>query len=408
MNKCRFCGSTLKHTFIDLGMSPLCESYLTEDELNKMEPFYPLHLYVCQNCFLVQIQEYVNPENIFSEYAYFSSYSQSWLEHAKKYCEKMIEKFTFNENSFVVELASNDGYLLQYFVEKKIPVLGIEPAANVAKVAQEKKINTLVDFFTEELAKDITEKYRKADLIIGNNVLAQVPDLNDFIRGVKVLLAPGGITTFEFPHLIQLVKQRQFDTIYHEHFSYFSFFTIDKIFQYHGLKIFDVEELPTHGGSLRIYGCHIEDSAKYVSETVRLLKNKEMEEGITDMEYYSGFQEQIFGLKREILDFFIKAKNKNKKICGYGAPGKGNTLLNFCGIRTDFIDFTVDKNPYKQNKFLPGTHIPVYHPGKISEQKPDYIFILPWNLKNEIINQLDYTRKWGAKFVIPIPNIEVI
>ncbi len=408
MNKCRFCGTELKHTFVDLGMSPLCESYLSENELNRMEPFYPLHLFVCDNCFLVQIQEYVNPENIFSEYAYFSSYSKSWLEHAKNYCEKMIRKFNFGADSFVVELASNDGYLLQYFVEKNIPVLGIEPAANVAKVAQSKNVNTLVEFFTEDLAKKVANDYRKADLIIGNNVLAQVPDLNDFIKGVKILMAPHGIATFEFPHLVQLVKQRQFDTIYHEHFSYFSFFTIDKILNNHRLKIFDVEELPTHGGSLRIYACHTDDSSKPVSENVGLLKNKETEEGITSLEYYSGFQEDIFRLKREILEFFINAKNENKKICGYGAPGKGNTLLNFCGIRTDFLEFTVDKNPYKQGRFLPGTHIPVHPPEKISEHKPDYIFILPWNLKDEIMNQLSYTRGWDAKFVIPIPRIEIL
>lgn len=408
MNQCRFCGTELKHTFIDLGMSPLCESYLSENELNQMEPFYPLHLYVCGNCFLVQIQEYVKPGDIFSEYAYFSSYSQSWLEHAKKYCDSMIDKFGINKNSYVVELASNDGYLLQYFVESKIPVLGIEPAANVAKVAEEKNINTIVEFFTEELAKDIVRDHKKADLIIGNNVLAQVPDLNDFMKGVKILLAPNGIITFEFPHLIQLVKQRQFDTIYHEHFSYFSFYTIEKIFLYHGLKIFDVEKLTTHGGSLRIYGCHVDDSTKSISNNVDRLRDNEITEGITNLEYYANFQENIFTIKREILDFFIGAKKNNKKICGYGAPGKGNTLLNFCGIRTDFLAFTVDKNPYKQGKFLPGTHIPIYPPEKIAEYKPDYIFILPWNLKNEIINQLGFTRKWGAKFVIPIPKIEIV
>ena len=408
MNQCRFCGTELKHTFIDLGMSPLCESYLSENELNQMEPFYPLHLYVCGNCFLVQIQEYVKPGDIFSEYAYFSSYSQSWLEHAKNYCDNMIDKFGINKNSYVVELASNDGYLLQYFVESKIPVLGIEPAANVAKVAEEKNINTIVEFFTEELAKDIVRDHKKADLIIGNNVLAQVPDLNDFMKGVKILLAPNGIITFEFPHLIQLVKQRQFDTIYHEHFSYFSFYTIEKIFLYHGLKIFDVEKLTTHGGSLRIYGCHVDDSTKSISNNVDRLRDNEITEGITNLEYYANFQENIFTIKREILDFFIGAKKNNKKICGYGAPGKGNTLLNFCGIRTDFLAFTVDKNPYKQGKFLPGTHIPIYPPEKIAEYKPDYIFILPWNLKNEIINQLGFTGKWGAKFVIPIPKIEIV
>ena len=408
MNKCRFCGSVLELTFVDLGMSPLCESYLNENELNRVEPFYPLHLYVCENCFLVQLQEYVDPEEIFTEYAYFSSYSQSWLEHAKRYSENMVKRFKINQNSFVVEIASNDGYLLQNFIENKIPVLGIEPAANVAKVAMEKNINTMVEFFSEKLAEEIIKNNEKADLIIGNNVLAQVPDLNDFIKGVKTLLAPNGIITFEFPHLMHLVKQRQFDTIYHEHFSYFSFYTIEKIFSYHGLKIFDVKELKTHGGSLRIYGCHIEDSTKLISKNVDRLRNNEIVEGISKVEYYTNFQEEIFALKREILDFFIKAKEKNKIICGYGAPGKGNTLLNFCGIRTDFLEFTVDRNPYKQGKFLPGTHIPIYSPEKIAERKPDYIFILPWNLKDEIINQLSFTGKWGAKFIIPIPKIEII
>ena len=408
MNKCRFCGSVLELTFVDLGMSPLCESYLNENELNRVEPFYPLHLYVCENCFLVQLQEYVDPEEIFTEYAYFSSYSQSWLEHAKRYSENMVKRFKINQNSFVVEIASNDGYLLQNFIENKIPVLGIEPAANVAKVAMKKNINTMVEFFSEKLAEEIIKNNEKADLIIGNNVLAQVPDLNDFIKGVKTLLAPNGIITFEFPHLMHLVKQRQFDTIYHEHFSYFSFYTIEKIFSYHGLKIFDVEELKTHGGSLRIYGCHIEDSTKLISKNVDRLRNNEIVEGISKVEYYTNFQEEIFALKREILDFFIKAKEKNKIICGYGAPGKGNTLLNFCGIRTDFLEFTVDRNPYKQGKFLPGTHIPIYSPEKIAERKPDYIFILPWNLKDEIINQLSFTGKWGAKFIIPIPKIEII
>ena len=408
MNKCRFCGSVLELTFVDLGMSPLCESYLNENELNRVELFYPLHLYVCENCFLVQLQEYVDPEEIFTEYAYFSSYSQSWLEHAKRYSENMVKRFKINHNSFVVEIASNDGYLLQNFIENKIPVLGIEPAANVAKVAMKKNINTMVEFFSEKLAEEIIKNNEKADLIIGNNVLAQVPDLNDFIKGVKTLLAPNGIITFEFPHLMHLVKQRQFDTIYHEHFSYFSFYTIEKIFSYHGLKIFDVEELKTHGGSLRIYGCHIEDSTKLISKNVDRLRNNEIVEGISKVEYYTNFQEEIFALKREILDFFIKAKEKNKIICGYGAPGKGNTLLNFCGIRTDFLEFTVDRNPYKQGKFLPGTHIPIYSPEKIAERKPDYIFILPWNLKDEIINQLSFTGKWGAKFIIPIPKIEII
>ena len=402
--KCRFCGAEVVQTFVDLGMSPLCESYVSRDRLNQMEPFYPLHVKVCSHCFLVQLEEYVAPENIFSDYAYFSSYSDSWLAHARAYTDKMIERFGFDQDSFVVELASNDGYLLQYFVDKNIPVLGIEPAANVAVVAEEKGVPTLVKFFGKELAMELAEEGRKADLILGNNVLAQVPDLNSFVAGMKILLKPAGVITLEFPHLLRLVAENQFDTIYHEHFSYFSFLTTDHIFKAHGMKIFDVEEIPTHGGSLRIYGCHLEDGSKPVSSKVAALLEREKAAGCDRLEYYASFGEQVEKTKYQILESLIQAKKSGKTIAGYGAPGKGNTLLNYCGIRTDFIDYTVDRSPHKQGKFLPGTHIPIYHPDRITETRPDYVFILPWNLKDEIMKQMAHIRDWGGQFLVPIPS----
>lgn len=406
-SRCRFCNTPLKNTFVDLGMSPLCESYVSADQINQMEPFYPLHVYVCDNCFLVQLEEYVNPENIFSEYAYFSSYSDSWLEHSKKYTDMAIERFHLNENSQVTEIASNDGYLLQYFVEKGIPVLGIEPALNVAEEAIKKGVPTIMEFFGEKTALDLVKKTRRADLLIGNNVLAQVPDLNDFVKGMKIFLKPEGVITMEFPHLMRLMDENQFDTIYHEHFSYFSFISVEHVFANHGLTLFDVEEIPTHGGSLRIYACHTEDSSKKISDNVIELKAREKAAGVTSMAYYVKFQEQVMETKRKILDFLISAKRNGKSVAGYGAPGKGNTLLNFCGIRTDFIDYTVDRNPYKQGKYLPGTHIPIFHTEKINETKPDYIFILPWNLKEEIMEQLSFVREWGGKFVVPVPEVTI-
>jgi hypothetical protein len=392
-SRCRFCGTALQHTFVDLGMSPLCESYVSADQLNQMEPFYPLHVYVCEKCFLVQLEEYVSPEHIFTEYAYFSSYADSWLQHARQYTNLMVERFGLNEASQVVEVASNDGYLLQYFVEKKIPALGIEPAANVAKVAIDKGVPTLIEFF--------------GDLLLGNNVLAQVPDLNDFVAGLKILLKPQGVITIEFPHLMCLVAENQFDTIYHEHFSYFSFTTAEKIFAAHGLTLFDVEELPTHGGSLRIYARHSDDRSKPVGERALELKAREEQAGITHLEYYQAFGEQVKETKRKLLDFLIQARRANKSVAGYGAPGKGNTLLNYCGIRTDFLDYTVDRNPYKQGKFLPGTHIPIFHPDKIKETRPDYVLILPWNFKDEIMKQVAYIREWGGQFVVPIPEVRI-
>ena len=406
-SSCRFCGTKLESTFVDLGMSPLCESYVGADQLNQMEPFYPLHVYVCGNCFLVQLQEYVTPEHIFSDYAYFSSYSDSWLAHARKYTDQMVKRFGLGKDSLVVEVASNDGYLLQYFVEKQVPVLGIEPAANVAAVAVQKHIPTLVKFFGRETARDLAASGQKADLLLGNNVLAQVPDLNDFVAGMKLLLKSDGVITMEFPHLQQLMEQNQFDTIYHEHFSYFSLSTAERIFAAHGLTLFDVEELTTHGGSLRIYARHAEDFSKPVTDRLIELHAREESMGYSRVEIYSRFAEQVERTKRKLLEFLIEAKNEGKKIVGYGAPGKGNTLLNYCAIRTDFLDYTVDRNPYKQGKFLPGTHIPICAPERIRETRPDYVLILPWNLKDEVMNQNAFIREWGGKFVVPIPEVKV-
>ena len=405
---CRFCAKDLNHTCVDLGMSPLCESYISEQQRNQMEPFYPLHVYVCDNCYLVQLEEYVAPEDIFTEYAYFSSYSTGWLKHSETYVQNMVDRFNLDRNHLVVEVASNDGYLLQYFVDKKIPVLGIEPAINVAKVAEEIGVTTLVKFFGQKTAEELGEQGKQADLLLGNNVLAQVPDVNDFVRGMKILLKPHGIITMEFPHLMKLIEENQFDTIYHEHFSYFSFYSVEKIFSEHGLILFDVEEIPTHGGSLRIYACHRGDSSKYVDQRVIDLREKEAEAGVNGLAYYVRFQENVIETKRKILDFLISVKRKGKMVAGYGAPGKGNTLLNYCGVRTDFIDYTVDRNPYKQGKYLPGTHIPIFHPDKIYETKPDYVFILPWNFKDEIMEQMTDIQDWGGKFVLPIPELTII
>jgi hypothetical protein len=404
---CRFCGTPLSTTFVDLGMSPLCESFLAANQVNGMEPFYPLHVFVCNRCFLVQLEQYVRPEDIFTEYAYFSSYSDSWLDHCRRYTDKMAQRFGLGAASSVIELASNDGYLLQYFVDKKIPVLGIEPAANVAKVAVEKGVPTLVRFFGTELAQELADSNQRPDLLLGNNVLAQVPDLNDFVEGMKILLKPTGVITMEFPHLLRLMEENQFDTIYHEHFSYFSFLTTERIFGEHGLTLFDVEELPTHGGSLRIYARHAGDHSKPVTNAVTELRDRERVFGIDRLETYTAFSENVKETKRKILEFLIRARRAGKRVVGYGAPGKGNTLLNYCGIRTDFLDFTVDRNPYKHGKFLPGTHIPIFPPEQIREARPDYLFILPWNLKNEIIQQNAFIREWGGQFVVPIPELKI-
>ncbi|MHC4571338.1 MAG: methyltransferase domain-containing protein [Planctomycetota bacterium] len=405
--RCRFCGTGLQYIFVDLGMSPLCESYRTANQLNRMEPFYPLRVYVCEKCFLVQLEEYVSPNKIFSDYAYFSSYSDSWLAHAKAYTNLVTRRFNLNKRSRVVELASNDGYLLQHFVEKGIPVLGIEPAANVASVAIDKGIPSLIEFFGQKLAQELADKGKQADLIIGNNVLAQVPDINDFVKGIKMLLKQSGVLTMEFPHLMRLIEGNQLDTIYHEHFSYFSLIAVQAIFAAHGLTIFDVEELPTHGGSLRIYARHKEDGSKPVGQRVIQLRDTEETNGYNRLDVYSAFAEKAQETKRKILEFLITAKREEKSVAGYGAPGKGNTLLNYCGIRSDFIDYTVDRNPHKHGKFLPGTHLPIFPVDKIKQTRPDYLFILPWNLKDEIIQQMSYIREWGGQFVVPIPEITV-
>jgi SAM-dependent methyltransferase len=372
-----------------------------------MEPFYPLHVYVCEKCWLVQLHEYVSPSDIFTEYAYFSSYADSWVQHAKRYTDMIAQRLALTAKSFVVELASNDGYLLQHFVAKGIPVLGVEPAANVAEVARKKNVPTLVKFFGKQTAVELVEQGKKADLIAGNNVLAQVPDLNDFVGGTKLLLAPQGVVTIEFPHLMKLMEENQFDTIYHEHFFYFSLLSAERVFAAHGLALFDVEELSTHGGSLRIYAHHVDDTTYRMTDRYRELKRREQTAGFERAETYALFAERVKETKRKLLEFLIEAKRKRKVIVGYGAPGKGNTLLNYCGIRSDFIEYTVDRNPYKQGKFLPGTHIPIYAPEKIAETKPDYVFILPWNFRDEIMQQMTFIREWGGQFVVPIPEVRV-
>jgi SAM-dependent methyltransferase len=404
--RCRFCGEPLRATFVDLGMSPLCQTHIAPEQLNESEQFYPLRSFVCEKCFLVQLPEHVAPKTIFEEYAYFSSYADTRLKHSKDFAEAMTERLGLNAESLVVELASNDGYLLQYFQPKGIPVLGIEPAKNVAAVAIEKGIETVTEFFGRDLASKLVREGRTADLLVGNNVLAQVPDLNDFVAGMKLLLKPRGVLTMEFPHLLRLIEENQFDTIYHEHFSYFSFTTVEQVFAAHGLTLFDVEELPVHGGSLRIYGRHVEDASRAVASSVAALRQKE-DWGVARLERYQAFADQVEATKRKILEFFIGAKNAGKSVAGYGAPGKGNTLLNYCGIRTDFLDYTVDRIPYKQGKFTPGTRIPIYSPDQIRQTKPDFLFILAWNLKDEVMQQNAFIREWGGKFVVPIPEVRV-
>jgi SAM-dependent methyltransferase len=407
MAVCLFCAAPLRHTVVDLGMSPLCERYLTAEQLNQMEPFYPLQAYVCEQCFLVQVQEYVSPEAIFTEYAYFSSYSDSWLAHAKAYVEMITVRLGLDSAHQVVELGSNDGYLLQYFLARGIRALGVEPAKNVARVAIAKGVPTVTELFGRPAARELVAKGLQADLLCGANVLAQVPDLNDFVGGMKLLLKPEGIITIEFPHLLRLIAENQFDTIYHEHFSYFSLMTVERIFAAHALTLFDVEELPTHGGSLRIYACHADRAREPVSDRVTDLRAREESAGLCRLDRYASFAEQVHETKRQLLDFLIGAKRKHKRISGYGAPGKGNTLLNYCGIGSDFLDYTVDRNPYKQGKFLPGTHIAIHPPEKIRETRPDYVLILPWNLKDEVMEQLSYIRSWGGQFVVPIPDVKV-
>ncbi|MBD2141632.1 methyltransferase domain-containing protein [Anabaena sp. FACHB-1250] len=408
-NNCRFCHNPLQHTFIDLGKSPIANDYLTSEQLNQKEKFYPLHTYVCEECLLVQLEEFESPDHIFGDgdYAYFSSYSESWLAHAKAYTDLMVEKFGFNNHSQIIEIASNDGYLLQYFQEKGIPVLGIEPAANTAEVAIAKGIPSLTKFFGIQTARELVAANQQADLLLGNNVLAHVPNINDFVAGMKIVLKPNGILTMEFPHLLQLIEHNQFDTIYHEHFSYLSFLSVEQIFAAHNLTLFDVEELPTHGGSLRIYGKHDHAAFPIISERVTQLKAKEIYAGLNRLETYIFFEEKVKDTKFKLLKFLLTAKAEGKSIVGYGAPAKGNTLLNYCGVDKDLIDYTVDRNPHKQGLFLPGTHIPILHPEKIRETKPDYLLILPWNLKDEVMQQMSFISEWGGQFVVPIPEVTV-
>lgn len=404
MNKCRFCGNELKHIFANLNMAPIVNDYLDEEKAKTQEIYYPLITYVCDNCKLVQTLDFNKSDEIFtSDYAYFSSYSTSWLKHAENYVNMITNKLQLNENSHVMEIASNDGYLLQYFKKKGIPMLGVEPCKSVAQVAIIKGVNTLVEFFSSELAK----KLPKSDLICMANVMQHVPDINDFVEGIKIALKPEGTVNVEFPHLLNIIKENQFDTIYLEHYSYLSLLFVIKLFESHGLKIYDVEELPTHGGSLRIYACH-KNINKPVSDNVKNVLNKEYEWGMDKTEVYTKYNETIKATKRKLLDLLIKIKNEGKSIIAYGAAAKGNTLYNYCGISTDFIDYAVDMNPHKQNKYLPGSHIPVYSPEKIKETKPDYILITPWNIKEEIIKQLEYVKEWGGKFIVAIPEAQIL
>jgi SAM-dependent methyltransferase len=404
---CRFCSAPVQAVFADLGMSPLANSYLPPERANGMEPFYPLRALVCERCFLVQLEEFETPEQIFTDYAYFSSYSSSWLEHSRRYAEQMIDRLGLDESSHVVEIASNDGYLLQFFHDRQIPVLGIEPAANVAKVALQKGIPTLVEFFGQETARSLADE-SSADLLLGNNVLAHVPDLNDFVAGMKLLLSPGGVITMEFPHLMRLMDDNQWDTIYHEHFSYFSFLTVSRVFEAHGLRLFDVEELPTHGGSLRIYGAHAEDPGKPQSDAARELAERERAAGYEQLDNYLGYGRRVEADKRQILSFLIGLKEQGLRVVGYGAPAKGNTLLNYCGVGRDFIDYTCDLNPHKQGHFLPGSHIPIRSPDAIREDKPDVVLILPWNLKHEIVQQLSFIGEWGGRFAARTPELTLL
>ena len=404
---CRNCGAELRHVVTDLGVSPLCESYLSAAQLRQAETFYPLCAYVCEACWLVQVQDFAPPEAIFSEYAYFSSFSDSWVEHARSYAERVVERFNLRrDDAFIVEIASNDGYLLKHFVARGVAVLGVDPAQNIAEVANRAGVPTLSAFFGAELAERLAAEGKSADLMAANNVLAHVPDINDFVLGFKRLLKPEGVITFEFPHLLRLLRERQFDTIYHEHFSYLSVLAVEAILTRHGLKLFDVETLSTHGGSLRIYAAHA-DSGHAETANVAAVRAQEKDAGLDRLATYLSFDEEVQHVKHSLLRLLLELKRQGKTVAGYGAPGKGNTLLNYCGVRSDLLSYTVDRNPYKQGKFLPGTHIPIFAPDMLAETKPDYILMLPWNLKDEIAAQLDYTRAWGARFIVPIPQARV-
>ncbi|MGO4110166.1 methyltransferase domain-containing protein [Paenibacillus sp. YAF4_2] len=404
---CRSCHHPLQHLFVDLRTSPLSNSYLRPEQLNLGTAYYPLRVFVCEQCLLVQLEQFESPQNIFEEYAYFSSYSSSWLAHAKQYVDTIIPRLSLDHSSFVVEIASNDGYLLQYFNPHSIPILGIEPAKNVARQAEASGVPTVSEFFSLAVSKQLVVERGTADLIIGNNVLAHVPELQDFVAGLKVLLSPAGTITLEFPHLLRLMRENQFDTIYHEHFSYLSLLSVTHLFSRYGLTVYDVEEWPTHGGSLRIFAKHAEHAALAVSPHVERILHEEIAYGLQDMSTYSGFSQQVKAVKEAVYTFLFQASRENKQVAAYGAPAKGNSLLNYLGVGTDYITYTVDNNPYKQGLFLPGSHIPIFSPAKIQETKPDYIMILPWNLKNEIEQELLYTREWDAKLVICIPKLEI-
>ena len=406
--KCRFCETQVTRSFVDLGLQPLSNAYVARESIARMEPFYPLHAYVCDRCLLVQVPELESAERIFSDYAYLSSMSDSWLDHCRRYAHRMIDAMGLSGNSLVVEVASNDGYLLRFFKEKGVPVLGIEPAANVASIAEAAGIPTLARFFGTVLAEELARAGRQADLLVGNNVLAHVPNLNDFVGGLAKVLAPTGVLTMEFPHLGRLLQDKQFDTIYHEHFSYFSFGTVERVFAAHGIELFDVEQLPTHGGSLRVYGRHATHPQREVSKRIGDLRAQEQADGTLSIDAYARFAEDVREVKRKLLAFLIESKREGKTIVAYGAAAKGNTLLNYCGIREDFIDYVVDRSPLKQGKLLPGSHIPIYEPDRIRETRPDYILILPWNLKDELAAQLSFVREWGGRLVVPIPEVSLL
>jgi SAM-dependent methyltransferase len=406
-HSCRFCARPLRHVVVDLGVSPLANSYLRREDLDKPESFYPLRPMLCESCFLVQLPEVAPPESIFTDYAYFSSYSSSWVRHAERYAEAVIERFGLGAGQQVIEIASNDGYLLRHFRDRGVPVLGIEPARNVAAAAQEAGIPTLVEFFGVELARRLAAEGRRADLLVANNVLAHTPRLNDFVAGIAAVLQPRGVATLEFPHLVRLVAENQFDTIYHEHFSYFSFTTAMAVFDRHGLELFDVEELPTHGGSLRVYARRAGSGPPPGSRVGELLE-RERELGVTTLDYYRDFGARVEESKRALLEFLIGARRDGRRIAGYGAPAKGNTLLNYCGVRTDFLEFTVDKSPHKQGLYLPGTRIPILPPEELARARPDYVLILPWNLRHEIVAEMNGVAGWGGRFLVAIPKVEVV
>ncbi len=406
-HRCRFCNASLEQLVVDLGMQPLCESFVAADKLNDMEPFYPVQAYVCGSCFLVQVPELVSGEAIYGHYAYFSSFSDSWLQHARQYADMITDRFGLTQESHIIEVASNDGYLLQYFMQKGIPVLGIEPATNIVEVARQKGIPTENKFFGEKTAREVLAAGHKADLLVGNNVLAHVPALNDFVKGLKLLLAEAGVITMEISHVMQLIEGNQFDQIYQEHYCYYSLLALRRIFAAHELTIFDVDELATHGGSIRVYARHTADQSKPVQPAVDDLVARELAAGYGSYARYQKFTEQVAETKRKLLDFLIAAKRAGKSVAGYGAPGKAATLLNYCGVREDFLDYTVDRNPFKHDKYLPGVRIPIFAPERIAETKPDYILLLPWNLKDELIRQLSYARAWGAQFVVPIPEVTI-